>query len=135
MKRIFTQQIVILSVVTFVALCLVVGFWQDMFTNHTPMCVLATSLLVFDFIGILTAFLVKRKYENKDSVIQPFMVMKSVKLLVSLVVILIYFLAIKINIKVFVVCFAVVYIVYLALDTMFISRVNNIKTLSQQIKE
>ncbi len=128
MQKIFIRQISLVNSITLVMLALLIIFWQKLFTNHVPLLFLGASILVFDALEIVSAYLIKAKHEKGELFVNQFILMKSLKLLLALVAVVIYFLAININVKPFIVCFAAAYLVYLFTSTLFVSQINKIES-------
>lgn len=135
MQKIFVRQIYLVSFATVAMLGVLVAFWQELFTNHVPMCFLAASILTFGALELTAAYLIRAKQTKGETFLSQFVLMKSIKLLLALAAVVIYFLAIKINVKPFVISFAVVYLAYLATSTLFVSQVNKIESPKSGVKE
>ena len=81
---------------------------------------LATTLL-FGIVEVCTVLLMSRKSgkDNTNRNINIFMVLKTGKLLLSLGLIFIYLLLIKTDTKAFLICFIAIYLIYMAVNIIY----------------
>ncbi len=120
------KHTIIVTITTAIVIFFIAMFGGRLFTNNVPMVYLYALALVLYFAELFYLFMHKRLIDNPSDkrFIPIFMGFKTAKLLFTLSIAFYYLLMVKINIREFLFCFIIIYIIYLAISTMYLTKIN-----------
>ena len=94
---------------------------SQLFINKEPWIWLAGLILFLSAYGFLTVWMIKKK-KNSPQLVSLYMALKMIRMLIFVSVLLVYQLTVKIETTCFVIVAIVLYLIYLLIDTFFLTH-------------